>query len=122
MTNLPSMDDTLKAAEQLMRDRLSAVEAHKKNVDAEQAAREALAERERESARTWAAMLAAGWTAAELKRLGFKEPSTKASGRPRTSRARAERNNSTPTETVAVPAQATAAPATPPMQPAPSVQ
>lgn len=89
-TSNPSLAETLQAAQDLMRDRLAAVEAHKENVDAEQEARAALAERERESARTWAVLLDAGWTPAELKKIGFTEPRAKAPGRPRGSRSKAK--------------------------------
>ncbi|MFF7176855.1 hypothetical protein [Streptomyces pseudovenezuelae] len=87
-TRNPSLEEALKAAQSLMNDRLTAVEEHKRSVDAEQEAREALAEAERDSARTWAALLAAGWTPAELKKIGFAEPRVKAPGRPRTARSR----------------------------------
>ncbi|WP_328643937.1 hypothetical protein [Streptomyces canus] len=100
MTNTPSLEDTLKAAQGLVEQRLAAVEAHKRNVDAENAARQELAERERETARTWSDLLASGWTVAELRRIpGFSEPKVKVPGRPRT-----KRKAPTPT-TPEVPAQ-----------------
>ncbi|MFE6808608.1 hypothetical protein ACFVEN_44195 [Streptomyces sp. NPDC057681] len=99
----PSLDETLSAAQALMNERLDAVKAHKANVDAEDEARAALVERERESARTWAALLAAGWTVDELKRLDFKQPAVKAPGRPR---GRARTKPEAPVTSTTLPGQA----------------
>lgn len=112
-TSNPSLEETLRAAQGLMRDRLAAVEAHKENVDAEQEARAALAERERESARTWAALLDAGWTPAELKKIGFTEPRAKAPGRPRGSRSKPRESGSANASTSATPAVPAQIPGTP---------
>jgi hypothetical protein len=109
MTDTPSMEDTLKAAQGLVDQRLAAVSAHKENADAEQAARKALAECERKSARTWADLLAAGWTPAELKQIpGFSEPKVRAPGRPR-NKPRTARAETAPAS-VGVPAQSEAQP------------
>ncbi|WP_329468691.1 hypothetical protein [Streptomyces sp. NBC_01431] len=86
MANTPDLETTLKAAQRLLDQRLTVVESHKRNLDAEEAARAALIEREHETARTWADLLAAGWSAEELGRLGFKAPAVKAPKRARRTR------------------------------------
>ncbi|WP_138908033.1 hypothetical protein [Streptomyces chryseus] len=83
MTNTSGFDETLNAAQKLLADRLAVIETHKRNTLAEDEARTALVERERETAQSWAAALAAGWSAAEMRQIGFKEPAVRAPGRPR---------------------------------------
>ncbi|MGW2793589.1 hypothetical protein ACWC9H_27170 [Streptomyces sp. NPDC001251] len=72
------LEATLKQARVLLDQRIAVVEQHKRNVDAEQTAREALSAREQKTAQTWAALLAAGWSVSELTGMGFKEPAVKA--------------------------------------------
>lgn len=108
MTNDPSSSQTPRSvAEALMQERLDLVDAHAANVATEKSVRDQLADLERVTARSWADLLAAGWTPDELKRMNFKEPKVKAPGRPR-SRGRGDKAAPTtnPTsEARAVPAQ-----------------
>ena len=78
-----SVESARTMAEALMHDRLQLVERHTRNVLDEGKARDALKDAERVSARSWADLLAAGWTPEELKKMKFKEPEVKAPGRPR---------------------------------------
>lgn len=83
MADNPNSQDLLSRAQSLLNQRLALVEEHKRNVDAEQDARNALSEAEKRSAYSWNAMLTAGWSVGELRQLGFREPSVRPPGRPR---------------------------------------
>ncbi|MFJ8166514.1 hypothetical protein ACIRBY_37120 [Streptomyces sp. NPDC096136] len=78
MANSLDLEATLRQARELMERRIASVEAHKRNVDAESAARAELTEREQNTARTWSDLLRAGWSVEELRSMGFREPTAKA--------------------------------------------
>lgn len=100
-------DDVREKAQALLAARLNVVDALKSADDEEETAREALRAAERTKARAWQEAIGTGWTARELKSMGFKEPGIKAPGRPRR-----ERQDSTPAEVAGT------APVVPPRAPA----
>ncbi|WP_125264865.1 hypothetical protein [Streptomyces alboflavus] len=75
--------DPNQIAETLMAGRLALIAQHKASVEDEKEKREALAKAERQTAATWAAALAGGWTPQEMRRMTFQEPQVKGPGRPR---------------------------------------
>lgn len=86
------------AARQLIDGRIEAVRTLATARQTTEQARHALAEAQRADAQAWADAERAGWTSAELRRVGF-TPSRKAPGRPRSTRSRPpQASETTPTE------------------------
>jgi hypothetical protein len=83
MTTSPSPDAAAEAAQRLLNDRVDAVRALAKSRQARNDVRAQLDEAERADAAAYAAAQRAGWTAEELRKVGFDEASRKPVGRPR---------------------------------------
>ncbi|MEU1121854.1 MULTISPECIES: hypothetical protein [unclassified Streptomyces] len=94
MAKEQNTQDPRTIAQELLSKRLDAVDVHAANMRKEQEAREALAAAARETARSWAELIAL-WSTDELRRMGFKEPAVKAPGRPRR-RTQAPKSTSAP--------------------------
>lgn len=80
-------DQVEQAARQLIDGRIEAVRTLAAARQTTEQAQQALADAERADTQAWAAAERAGWTSAELRRVGFTPP-RKAPGRPRSSRTR----------------------------------
>jgi hypothetical protein len=72
------------AARKVLDSRVSAVRTLAETRAALTRARLALVEAEKADTATWAATLRAGWTDADLRRVGFEPPTRRGPGRPRT--------------------------------------
>lgn len=82
------IDQAERLARELLDSRVAAVRALAEARAATDQKRAALADAEREDAAAWAAAERAGWSTAELKKVGFDPPSTRSPGRPRKNRRR----------------------------------
>lgn len=71
------------AARELLDGRVQAVRELATTRAAVERAEAALADAQREDAKAWAAAEKAGWTSAELQKVGLSRPKTRAPGRPR---------------------------------------
>lgn len=103
MANTPNVDEAVDLARKAQEDRIEAVKKLAESRQTVEDAKEALAEAEAEDLKAWNHAVSLGWTAAELKKIGFKEPEKKrrtkrqspARGRSR-SGSQSEQNGSTP--------------------------
>ncbi|MDP9394138.1 MAG: hypothetical protein M3Q27_07725 [Actinomycetota bacterium] len=86
MTTNLTPDAAADAAQRLLNDRVDAVRALAKARQQRNDARAHLDEAERADAAAYAAAQRAGWSAEELRKVGFEEPDRKAPGRPRRAR------------------------------------
>lgn len=72
------------AARKVLDSRIAAVRTLAETRAALTRARQVLADAEKADTATWAATLRAGWSDAELRRVGFEAPTRRGPGRPRT--------------------------------------
>ena len=86
MTTAPTADGVEAAARALLDDRMHAVRALADTRASLTRAHHAVVEAERADAAAYATAQRAGWTDAELKRLGFEAPTRRSPGRPRATR------------------------------------
>ena len=84
------MSEVTDKAQELLNGRLDSVRSLEQHAAQVRAARDQLATAERAEADAWSAATSAGWTSAELKRLGFSQPATRRGGRPRSTTRRRE--------------------------------
>ncbi|MBH1934127.1 hypothetical protein I5Q34_07430 [Streptomyces sp. AV19] len=97
--------ELMAAAQKLMQDRLKLVAEHSANIKAVEEARAALAEREKDVIKSWAA-LEEVWTKSELRLLKLRDPSKRGPGRPRDeSKQRRQRTSNRSSGSGSVPAQ-----------------
>ena len=80
------MSEITNKAQELLAGRITSVEELERRRNEVIRLRKALQEAERSEAESWSAATAAGWSAGELKRLGFKQPLSRRGGRPRAAR------------------------------------
>lgn len=85
------------AARQLIDGRMQAVRDLAAARATTKRAQAALADAQRADAQAWAAAERAGWTAAELQKVGFSKPATRTPGRPRKGRTTDATQNTDPT-------------------------
>jgi hypothetical protein len=91
-------------ARELLENRLAPIEDLEQHQRQIQALREQITDAERAFGRAYTTAEATGWSAAELKRLGFATPKTRPRGRPRSrSSTAAAPTQTTPAPTVPVP-------------------
>ncbi|RYG75835.1 hypothetical protein EU513_15180 [Yimella sp. RIT 621] len=76
------MSEITTKAQELLAGRVASVEELERRRNEVGRLREALQAAERGEAEAWSAATSAGWSAAELKRLGFSQPPTRRGGRP----------------------------------------
>jgi len=87
------------AARRVLDSRVTAVRALAETRAALTRARAALTEAEKADTATWAATLRAGWSDADLRRVGFEPPTRRGPGRPRTTAATAATDTPTAPDT-----------------------